>query len=176
MYHWILKPFSTLSPQELYALIRLRSQVFVVEQNCVFQDLDGKDIDCHHLMGWIDSLPAPVPGSGTPPGGVQPPHGPGTPGGAAPLLAAYARIVPPGMSYPEPSIGRVVTAPEARGRGAGKALMEQAIGQVYALFGRQPIRIGAQQYLERFYGSLGFAQTSEMYLEDNIPHIEMVKK
>jgi ElaA protein len=149
MYHWTTKPFSALNPEELYALIRLRSQVFVVEQNCVFQDLDGKDQGCYHLMGWV---------AGTP------------------LLAAYARIVPPGLSYPEPSIGRVVTAPEVRGQGAGKALMEQAIGQVYALFGVQAIKIGAQQYLERFYGSLGFVQTSEMYLEDDIPHIEMVKK
>jgi ElaA protein len=164
MYQWILKPFSALHPEELYAALRLRSRVFVVEQNCVFLDLDDKDQLCHHLMGWAGHPAAAAAGAAA-----------AIPGGA-PFLAAYARIVPPGVSYPEPSIGRVVTAPEVRGLGAGKALMEEAIAQLYALFGDQPIRIGAQQYLERFYGSLGFAQTSEMYLEDDIPHIEMTKK
>jgi ElaA protein len=149
MYHWILHAFSALSPDELYALVRLRSQVFVVEQNCVFLDLDGKDQYCHHLMGWT---------------------------AVSPLLAAYARIVPPGLSYPEASIGRVVTAPETRGQGGGRVLMEEAIRQLYTLFGEQPIRIGAQQHLSRFYGSLGFVRASEMYLEDDIPHVEMVKK
>lgn len=157
MYHWILKPFQDLTPDELYTLIRLRLEVFVVEQNCVFQDLDNKDRVCYHLMGWT-SEPAFAEGAGTP------------------LLAAYARLVPPGVSYVEPSIGRVVTSPAVRGQGAGRALMQEAIRRVYDLYDKQSIKIGAQQHLQGFYGSLGFEKTSEMYLEDNIPHIEMRKK
>ncbi len=147
MYHWTLKRFEELSAQELYALLRLRSEVFVVEQNCVFLDMDGKDPYCYHLMIW-----------------------------AGTALAAYARIVPAGISYEEPSIGRVVSSPDFRGKRAGRTLMEQAIEQVHHLYGPGPIRIGAQQYLEEFYSSFGFIQEGEMYLEDGIPHIIMVKK
>jgi ElaA protein len=146
MYHWTLKPFDELSVRELYEILRLRSEVFVVEQNCVFLDMDRKDPYCFHLMGW-----------------------------AGDQLAAYARIVPPGVSYGEPSIGRVVSSPHFRGKRAGRTLMEQAIEQVHTLYGPVPIRIGAQQYLEGFYGSLGFVQEGEMYLEDGIPHIIMLK-
>lgn len=151
MYQWTLKAFNDLAPAELYALLRLRSEVFVVEQNCVFQDMDGADAECYHLLGWTDN-----------------PDG-------APLLGAYARIVPPGLKFPEPSIGRVVTSPAVRGVGAGRALMGQALSHLYDLYGQQAVRIGAQQYLLAFYGSFGFVQTGEIYLEDNIPHVEMVK-
>jgi ElaA protein len=151
MYQWTLKAFNDLTLSELYALLRLRSEVFVVEQHCVFQDMDGADAGCHHLLGWT-----------TGPDGE-------------PLLGAYVRIVPPGLKFPEPSIGRVATSPLVRGTGAGRALMGRAVSYLYDLFGRQPIRIGAQQYLLDFYGSFGFVQTGEMYLEDDIPHVEMVK-
>jgi len=135
---------------ELYELMRLRSEVFVVEQNCVFLDADGKDPHCYHLLGW-------------------------TTGPGAPLLGAYVRLVPAGISYPEPSIGRVVTAPSIRGKGAGRVLMVKALEALYTLFGNQPIKIGAQQHLSGFYASLGFVQSSDMYMEDDIPHIEMIK-
>jgi ElaA protein len=141
---WTIKPFNSLTQEELYALLRLRSEVFVVEQNCVYLDLDGKDKYCHHLMGWKDGE-----------------------------LIAYTRLVPPGVSYEFPSIGRVVTSPHARREGLGRLLMEKSIEQVHLLYGITPIRIGAQLYLKSFYSSLGFVQTSEIYLEDGIDHIEM---
>ena len=98
MYQWTLKAFNDLTPAELYALLRLRSEVFVVEQNCVFQDMDSADAECYHLMGWTGA------------DGLGRPDGP-------PLLGAYARIVPPGLKFPEPSIGRVATSPAVRGTG-----------------------------------------------------------
>ena len=143
---WTFKSFDELTPMELYDALRLRSEVFVVEQNCVFLDMDGADAACHHLLGYDQRI------------------------------MAYARIVPPGLKYPEPSIGRVVTAPSGRGKGWGRALMEEALLRLQALYGFQPVRIGAQQYLVDFYGSIGFRQEGPMYLEDNIPHVEMVLK
>jgi len=142
---WVLKKFDELTVHELYALLQLRSEVFVVEQNCVFQDMDNKDQGCYHLMGWQEDK-----------------------------LAAITRLVPPGNIYSIPSIGRVVTSPSIRGGGAGRLLMEKSIEECYRLFGKQSIQIGAQLYLHKFYSSLGFRQTSEMYLEDGIEHIEMV--
>jgi len=91
-------------------------------------------------------------------------------------LVAYSRLLPAGLAFEEISIGRVVSSPAYRGTGAGKELMKNAIETAYQLFGHQPIRIGAQLYLQKFYESLSFVQVSEMYLEDNIPHIEMLKK
>jgi ElaA protein len=144
---WKCKPFDALSPHELYAIVRLRNEVFVVEQNCVFQDADDKDQKCFHLEGYIGD------------------H-----------LAAYARLVPAGISYPNYiSIGRVITSPAYRRSGTGKALMKQAIEYCYQLFNKQPIKIGAQHHLKSFYESLGFVQSSDVYDEDGIPHIEMVK-
>mgnify|MGYP002784181947 CR=1 FL=1 len=144
--HWVFEPFDKLTNLQVYTLLQLRSRVFVVEQACVFLDMDGLDEACHHLLGYKGSA-----------------------------LAASARILPPGLAYPGyASIGRVVTAPEARGEGAGRALMQQAIAQLYELYGQVPIKIGAQQYLERFYQSFGFVQSGPMYLEDGIPHIPMV--
>jgi ElaA protein len=145
-YNWYYKSFNELSPQELYAIMHLRSEVFVVEQNCPYLDPDGKDLQSWHLMGWDGNK-----------------------------LVAYSRLLPAGLAFDEISIGRVVSSPAYRGTGAGKELMKNAIETAYLLFGHQPIRIGAQQYLQKFYESLGFIQVSEMYLEDNIPHIEMVK-
>jgi ElaA protein len=143
---WLLKKFEALTPFELYAILQLRNEVFVVEQNCVFQDADDKDQASWHLMGMQDDK-----------------------------LVAYTRLVPPGVSYAEPSIGRVVTSPQVRGMGIGKELMQRSIDECYRLFGEQPIKIGAQYYLKQFYGSLGFAQVSEIYLEDGIEHIYMLK-
>lgn len=147
MLNWNLKPFADLTPTELYALLRLRSEVFVVEQNCVFLDMDDKDQESLHLLGWR----------------------------ADGLLAAYTRLVPPGLIYKEASIGRVVTSPAARGGGLGRLLMEESIRRCAEAFGPGPIRIGAQQYLEGFYQSLGFVTVSEPYLEDGIPHVYMLR-
>lgn len=144
---WTLKPFNQLTNSELYSILQLRNQVFVVEQNCPYQDCDGKDLHCYHLMAT---------------------------NGASNLLA-YARIVPPEISYTEPSIGRVTTSPAVRRTGLGITLMQYAIQHVKKLYGDLPIRIGAQYYLLKFYQSLGFREEGEIYDEDGIPHIEMVK-
>jgi len=145
MITWICRSFTELSNGELYAMLRLRSEIFVVEQNCVFLDADNKDQASHHLMAWQEDM-----------------------------LAAYSRLVPPGIVYAEPSIGRVVTAITARGSGIGRQLMQQSIANCRKLFGEQPIRIGAQLYLKEFYGSLGFVPNSGIYPEDGIPHIQML--
>ena len=142
MIEWVLKGFDELSVHELYGVMRLRSEVFVVEQNCVYLDADGYDDRAMHLLG--------------------------TSNGA---LVAYARIFEPGVKYPEGSIGRVITSAAVRGTGAGQELMREAIARMPA----GPIRIGAQAYLERFYGSFGFVRVSEPYDEDGIAHIEMVR-
>jgi ElaA protein len=138
---WHDRAFGELTPRELYAITALRERVFVVEQNCVYLDADGVDPQCRHL--WAED--------------------------EARAIQAYCRLVPAGVKYAEVSIGRVITAPEARGTGLGKELMQRAI----AALGAVPITIGAQAHLERFYGELGFARTSEPYDEDGIPHIEM---
>jgi ElaA protein len=141
---WRIVYFDALSPFDLYAIIRLRNAVFVVEQNCVFQDADDKDMGCYHLMGW-----------------------------AGTTLAAYSRIVPPGLIYTEASIGRVITDAGWRGNGLGRLLMEVSLQETGKLFGEVPVRIGAQHHLTRFYASLGFVTDGDVYLEDGIPHIEM---
>ncbi len=147
MIEWQLKPFQQLTPDELYALMRLRQEVFVVEQNCPYLDADGKDFYSQHLLGYIKNQ-----------------------------LAAYARIVPPGISYEEVSIGRVVTSGQFRKLGFGKELMKKAIGEIEKIYGKVPIRIGAQKYLQQFYENLGFVDMNEPYLEDGIPHIIMLRK
>ncbi|MES1214094.1 MAG: GNAT family N-acetyltransferase [Bacteroidota bacterium] len=143
---WVLKKFDDLTLHELYAIMRLRIEVFIVEQNCPFQDADNKDQYTYHFMGWQDDL-----------------------------LCAYTRIVPPGVAYELPAIGRVITSPQARKSGLGRMLMEKSIEQTENLFGRTAIRIGAQVYLKKFYESIGFVQSGEVYLEDNIEHIEMTR-
>lgn len=147
MITWQLKDFDSLTPHELYAILRLRTEVFVVEQACIFQDMDNKDQLSYHLMGWENNN-----------------------------LVAYTRLVPPGISYNEPSIGRVLTSPAARGSGIGKLLMEKSIEQTIHLYGKTPIKLGAQLYLKKFYESLGFRQTSDIYDEDGINHIEMIRQ
>lgn len=142
--NWILKKFNDLTASELYAIMQLRNEVFVVEQDCVYQDADGKDLLAMHLCVWDGNR-----------------------------LAAYTRIIPPGISYTEASIGRVVTAPAYRKTGAGRRLMQESIKLTLAYFNCTSIKIGAQVYLTEFYQSLGFVQSSKEYLEDGIPHIEM---
>ena len=141
---WVLKKFQELTPDELYALLRLRAEVFVVEQTCAFQDLDNKDQPSYHLLGFLQDE-----------------------------LVAYTRLVPPGISYTAASIGRVVTSPAHRKKGFGKLLMQESIKVCDQLFGKNTIMIGAQCYLIEFYSSLGFVPSGEVYLEDGIEHIEM---
>lgn len=142
---WTCKPFEELKPRELYAILRLRNEVFVVEQNCAYQDEDNKDFYAFHVMGWLDGD-----------------------------LVAYARLLPPGISFTHAAIGRVVTSASVRGSGVGKELMTEAISILYSLWGKIPIQIGAQVYIQEFYKSLGFQQISPVYLEDGIDHIEML--
>jgi ElaA protein len=149
---WISKQFEHLTPHELYAILRLRSEVFVVEQNCVFQDMDNKDQHCFHIMGWRESALVND------------------------FLLASARLVPPGIAYEYPSIGRVVSSPSIRDSGIGRELMDRSIEVLVQLYGVTPIRIGAQLYLRRFYESFDFIITGDVYDEDGIPHVEMTRK
>ncbi|MCU0402106.1 MAG: GNAT family N-acetyltransferase [Algoriphagus sp.] len=141
-----LKSFYELTNDELYAILRLRSEVFVVEQNCPYLDLDNKDQKCHHLMLYDEDR-----------------------------LAAYCRLLPAGISFSEISIGRVISAPSHRGTGVGKKVMQLGIDYCEELFGKGPIRIGAQVFAKPFYEALGFVAEGEEYLEDDIPHVEMVR-
>ena len=141
-----LLPFADLTPGELYNILRLRSEIFVVEQNCVFLEQDNKDQGSWHLMLMDGDR-----------------------------LAAYVRLLPPELSYEEMSIGRVVTASFARGTGLGVVLMKQAIESCIKLFGNGPIRIGAQYHLKKFYESVGFQIAGEIYDEDGIDHAEMLR-
>jgi ElaA protein len=143
---WSCKAFESLTPGELYSILQLRNEVFVVEQNCVYQDCDDKDRHAQHFMGWQDNK-----------------------------LVAYTRLLPAGVAYKEISIGRVVTSALVRGTGTGKELMTRSIEKIHELSGNSPIQIGAQLYLKRFYESLGFVQNSAVYLEDGIDHIKMIR-
>jgi ElaA protein len=145
--HWTLKRFDALTPDEVYDLLRLRCEVFVVEQACPYLDPDDKDRDpqAHHLLGRA--------GDGR--------------------LAAYLRLLPPGLSYAEASFGRVVTAPAWRGRGLGDALVIEALRHLHDLWPHAAIRIGAQAHLVGYYGKHGFVVCSDEYDEDGIPHREM---
>ena len=147
MTKWILKKFDDLTSYELYSILQLRNEVFVVEQNCIYQDADNKDQVSYHFTGWVNEK-----------------------------LIAYTRLLPEGVAYKDyVSIGRVVTSPSARGSGIGKELIQRSIEQTNTLFGDIPIKIGAQIYLKIFYSEFGFQQTSDVYLEDGIEHIEMIR-
>ena len=141
---WKIKRFNELSLQELYSLLQLRSEVFVVEQNCVYQDIDGKDEKALHLIGLIEDK-----------------------------IVAYARLFKPNDYFENASIGRVITKEEFRNLKLGHQLMLTAIQAIKDYFNEEKITISAQLYLKKFYETHGFIQTSEMYLEDDIPHIEM---
>jgi len=147
MMTWLIKKFDDLTPKELYAILQLRNEVFIVEQNCPYQDLDNKDLRAWHLMGVEKDK-----------------------------LIAYSRLLAPGISYSESSIGRIVSSPSARKSGIGKKLMQESIDQIRKLFHTDTIRIGAQLYLKSFYEFFGFIQDGAIYLEDNIPHIIMLRK
>ncbi|MFZ2669901.1 MAG: GNAT family N-acetyltransferase [Streptococcus suis] len=142
---WEIKAFDQLSLQELYTILTLRTNVFVVEQACPYPEVDGKDPNCLHLLGTINGE-----------------------------LVAYLRILPAGLRYDEVSIGRVVVKPSHRGKGLGRLMMEQAIHCITNEWKESQIKIGAQAYLEKFYQSLGFEPVSEVYLEDDIPHLDML--
>lgn len=146
---WECRHFSELSNVQLYSILKLRQKVFVVEQNCPYLDTDDLDLKSYHLLG------------------MDLENG---------LLLAYSRILPPSLKYQEASIGRVVTDPQARRTGLGKELMRVTIENLEQLFGKVSIRIGAQKYLVKFYEEFGFVSEGEFYLEDNIEHIEMVRK
>jgi ElaA protein len=158
MINWLLKKFDDLSPNELYAILQLRNEVFAIEQNCVYPDLDNKDQPAYHLMGWSKGLLSENNDKAD-----------------SYRLVAYTRIMPPGIAYPEPSIGRVVTSPFVRGKGIGRQLMEKSIEHIYKIYGTTPVKISSQLYLKRFYAELGFFPTGDVYLEDGIEHIKMVK-
>jgi ElaA protein len=142
--HWTYKSFNELTTIELYAIMQQRNEVFVVEQNCVYQDADNKDRQSFHLAGWYNDI-----------------------------LVACCRILPPQLSFEEASIGRVLTAAAYRKTGAGRALMQRAVDATLQQFKCREITISAQLYLQNFYQSLGFTPISDTYLEDGIPHIEM---
>ncbi len=142
---WKFCAFDELSVHELYELLQLRSAVFVVEQNCAFQDVDGADPKAMHLLGTRSGQ-----------------------------LAAYARCFPAGIEFAEASIGRVVTSSPVRGSGAGHLLIKQAVSSVFVLWGVQPIRIGAQARLKNYYSQHGFVDMNLPYLEDGIDHLEML--
>lgn len=147
---WHFSRFADLTPFDLYDVLAARQNVFILEQTCLYPDIDGYDLEAHHLLGWRD-----VDGKRQ--------------------LAAYLRVLAPGAKYDEMSLGRVVTTPAARGSGAGRALLDQGISHAEALHPGHRIRIGAQQYLERFYASFGFETVSAPYDEDGIMHIDMLR-
>lgn len=156
---WFTKTFAALSTEELYGIVQLRQQVFVVEQNCVYLDADGYDREALHLFA--------VQKEAVQKKAMQ-----------QESVIAYCRLLPPGLKYQEASIGRVCTALPQRGSGLGRELMQRAltlVGESYASEStRVDIRISAQLYLQNFYSSLGFTAVSAPYDEDGIPHIEML--
>lgn len=142
---WKIKEFEELSNFELYQILQLRINVFMLEQECLYPECDNKDLKGKHLMGYLNNQ-----------------------------LVAYARLLPPGVSYSDASIGRVVVHPQCRHLKLGNALLSKAIAQVREDFPNEDIRISAQAHLQGFYERVGFERVSEEYLEDNIPHVEML--
>jgi ElaA protein len=147
---WQWSSFEALSKDDWYAIVARRQEVFILEQNCVYQDIDGADLQSYHLLGWQGDA-------------------------AQRHLAAYLRCVFPGVKYPEMSLGRVLSAPAVRGTGIGRELLAQGIARAEKQFPGESIRIGAQLYLEAFYRSFGFERTGEPYDEDGIAHVEMLR-
>jgi len=143
---WSWHAWGDLTPDVLYAFLRLRSAIFVVEQDCVFPEMDGRDPQCEHLCGW---------------NGAE--------------LTAYLRLVPPGVRTPEVALGRVVVAQSARGQGLGRAVMVEGLKRCAQRYPGQPVKVSAQAHLEKFYLSLGFRTVGAPYDEDGIRHLDMVK-
>ncbi len=146
MIQFKIEPFNELSKTELYEILQLRSEVFVVEQNCVYQDIDGKDQKAIHVLGYYEGV-----------------------------LAAYSRLFKPNDYFDASSIGRVIVKESHRDKKLGHDLMKASIDAVKELFNETNITISAQLYLQKFYESHGFVAVGESYLEDDIPHIEMRK-
>lgn len=146
MLHIISKTFAQLTTDELYAILQLRSEIFVVEQNCVYQDIDYKDQKALHVLGYKNDV-----------------------------LVAYTRIFKPGDYFELASIGRVLVKKDERRFKYGYDIMNASINAVQNVFDETKIKISAQLYLKNFYNSLGFNQIGEVYLEDGIPHIAMLK-
>lgn len=142
----VVKKFNELTLYELYEIMQLRNEIFIVEQNCPYQDLDNKDFNATHILVYLDGK-----------------------------LVAYSRIFDVGITFKEASIGRVITHKKVRSSGIGKLLMEKSIETLYELYGKQNIRIGAQYYAIPFYKKFNFVTEGEVYLEDGIKHIEMIK-
>jgi ElaA protein len=142
-------PFNKLSSLQLYNILHLRSEVFVLEQTCIYQDLDYKDVqdDVHHLMMFKDNT-----------------------------IVAYARLLPAGVSYTDPSIGRILVAGSWRNKGLGRLIIQESIAHTQALWPNAAITIGAQSHLSNLYQSVGFTEISKHYLEDGIPHVDMQLK
>lgn len=147
MITWHFKSFKELSKTELYYIIKLRIGVFIIEQNAPYQDCDEKDFVSYHLFGTENNE-----------------------------IVAYARLIPSGVTYEEPSLGRVITSTENRKKGCGKTLVKLSLEAMKKVFKTSGCRISAQLYLQEFYESFGFNTVSEPYLEDGLPHIEMLKK
>ena len=147
--HWILKEFKDLTLEEFHSILQLRINVFVVEQDCPYPELDGKDKQAYHFFAFAEEDPSQI--------------------------IAYTRIFKPGDYYKEAAIGRVVVYPDHRKDGLGYTLMKGSITQIEFLFKTKKIKIGAQTYLQKFYESLGFIKVGKDYLEDGIPHIYMIK-
>lgn len=143
--HWELKEFDELTNTELHDIFRLRVDIFVVEQTCPYPEIDGKDPQSLHLMGKMGDE-----------------------------IIAYSRLLPPGVSFDVPSIGRVVVAEAHRGTGLGYELMQESVNRSLEIY-NLPIKIGAQAHLEKYYGAAGFVKVSDVYLEDDIPHIDMLR-
>jgi ElaA protein len=150
MITWQWLKFEQLSCTALYTALALRSEVFVIEQTCIYQDIDGLDPACWHLLGWQEL-------------------------DGAPQLVAYLRGLPPGLKFTQASLGRVITQSEVRGTGVGRALLNEGLLRMQTQFPEHPIRIAAQCHLQGFYQDFGFVACSERYDEDGIPHIDMLR-
>ena len=150
MTDWQWLSFEQMRGADLYQVLALRQQVFILEQKCLYPDIDGHDLAASHLLGWQTLA------------GQR-------------RLAAYLRCLAPGAKYTEMSLGRVVTSPAARAGGIGRQLLEQGIRRALQQHPGHAIRIGAQQYLERFYQGFGFATVSAPYDEDGIMHVDMLR-
>lgn len=142
---WTIKQFQDLSLDELYAILYLRTEVFVVEQSCPYQEVDNKDQESYHLLGQDNGE-----------------------------IVAYARLLPPGITFPEASIGRVLVTRSHRGKGLAQQLMARSLAFLVEELGQKRIQLSGQTYLEKFYKSFGFKPVSQSYLEDGIPHKDML--
>lgn len=143
---WHFKTFDELSPRELYNILQLRTEVFIVEQNCIYNECDGKDFQCTQLWCTLDDK-----------------------------IVGSCRIVPPGVSYAEPSFGRIASHPDYRNLKLGHKMMEMILEIIRNHYDTEAVRISAQVYLGKFYEKYGFKQVSEEYLEDLLPHMEMLR-